>query len=93
MIVGSVTVQSLSVALVHKCTTSMGVDVVLSTTGAGGDVHFGNADVNATTNFGFHMANSVDALTVSLPFGEALYATTSVATPVVLKFAVIGKAT
>ena len=93
MIVGSVSLANNSVALVHKCTTAMGVDVVLSTVGSGGDAHFGNSDVNGGSSgpYGFHMATGVDALTVSLPFGEALYTTTTGVGPVTVRFAVIGK--
>jgi len=90
MIVGSAVVGTNSIALVHKCVTPAGVDVVLCTTGAVGDAHFGNADVQAAGPFGFHMAVGVDALTVSLPFGEALYVTTSAASTT-LRYAVIGK--
>lgn len=90
MIVGSVSVGTNSIALVHRCTTPAGVNVILCTTGAGGDAHFGNADVQAGGPFGFHMAAGVDALTVSLPMNEALYVTTSAAATT-LRYAVIGK--
>ena len=89
MIVGSVSVGTNSIALVHRCTTPAGVNVILCTTGAVGDAHFGNADVQAAGPFAFHMAVGVDALTVRLPQNEALYATTSAAASTI-RFAVIG---
>lgn len=71
----TVSVQA-TATLIWRGSNPTGDNLILSTNGAGKDVHFGGSGVT-TSSFGFRMANNTDAFAMSVPYGQSLYGVVS----------------
>jgi hypothetical protein len=69
--------------LVWKSNTPSGDNLILNTTSTGKDVHFGDANVETTTNWGFRLPTSTDAYAIHVNYGDSLYAAVSATTGVI----------
>ena len=72
-----------SATLIWKCNNPTGDTLIINTTSTGKDVHFGDANVNTSSSWGFHLTNNTDAYAITVPCGETLYAAVSTGTGVI----------
>jgi len=69
--------------LVWKSNNPKGDIIIINTTSTGKDVHFGGSNVNTSSTWGFHLPNNYDAYTITVPYGESLYAAVATTTGVI----------
>jgi hypothetical protein len=69
--------------LVFQSNNPSGDNIIINTTSTGKDVHFGDSTVNTTSTWGFHLPNNYDAYTITVPYGEKLYAAVGATTGVI----------
>jgi hypothetical protein len=72
-----------SPTLVWTSNNPKGDTIIINTTSTGKDVHFGGPTVNTSSSWGLHLTNNTDAYSLTVPFGESLYAAVSTGTGVI----------
>jgi hypothetical protein len=72
--------------LVWKSNNAQGDNLIINTTSTGKDVHFGDSGVNTSSSWGFHLPNNHDAFSITVPYGESLYAAVGTTTGVIHVF-------